>query len=374
MKATIKLEMIKVSQPIGDIFVTKINPSKLLSMSVTDRRRIEEDEEILGIQRELKKDKVVQIKSYLTSIDATFPNSIIVNTTTEFVTEVTDTTIELIIDENTFTIIDGQHRVEGFRGNDHDNFELIVAIFKDLKTDQQANIFSTINSEQTKVDPSLNLNLELNSKVLTPKKMMIEQAQSFNYDRESPWYNSIKMLGSQSDGIISLSAFVKPLLELTYPENEYYKIRNELMLNQSEFPSFQNLNYRIEKYIFWEFYRRKDFSSIYKILFNYFKALQFILDKDWLKQESLLNKTTGYNAIIHLFKEIVKDGLEKGDLSEDYFLKVLKPLGKFNGTLNSNNYGASGVQASNRLYYEMKSSLNIASAVANSSKANGKPS
>lgn len=357
MKATITLDIIKVSQPIGDIFVAKINPSKLLSMSVVDRRRIEDDVETLGIQRELRRDKVSQIKSYLTSVDATFPNSIIVNTTSEFLTEVTETTIELIIDENTFTIIDGQHRVEGFRDNDHENFELIVAIFKDLKIDQQASIFSTINSEQTKVDPSLNLNLELNSKVLTPKKMMIEQAQSFNYDKDSPWFDSIKMLGSQSNGIISLSAFVKPLLELTYPESEYYKIRNELMINQSEFPNFQNLNYRIEKYIFWEFYKRKDFSSIYKILFNYFKALKTILNKDWLKNDSVLNKTTGYNAIIHLFRDVFKDGLERGDLSEEYFMSTLKPLAKFNGTINSLNYGASGAQASNRLYIEMKNEI-----------------
>ena len=193
MSDSITFNIIKVEQPIGRIFVTKIKPSMLLKMSTVDRRRIEEDDEILGIQRELKKDKVNKIKQYLTSDDATFPNSIIVDTNKDFIVSEGDTTLELKIEENAFTIIDGQHRVEGFRDNPVEVFELILAIFVDLNTDQQANIFSTINSEQTKVDPSLNLHLEMNSKVYTPKKLMIEIAQSLSLDSDSTWYKSIRL-------------------------------------------------------------------------------------------------------------------------------------------------------------------------------------
>lgn len=361
---TLKLDTFKLHQSIGIIFISKIKPSDLLAMSVVDRRRIEDDDEVLGIQRELRRDKVIQIQNYLSSIDATFPNSIIVNTTSDFIVDETDFHLELKIDANTFTIIDGQHRVEGFREIDLDDFELLVAIFKDLKTDQQANIFSTINSEQTKVDPSLNLNLELNSKVYTPKKMMIEVAQSLNYDKESPWYQNIRMLGSNSKGMISLKAFVSPLLDITYPERDYYLIRNELMKNDKEFPDFNNFTYKTERYLFWELYKRKDTNSAYKILFNYFNSLQNILNKDWLNQQSLLNKTTGYNAIMKLFKDIVKVGFEKGDLSQSYFFENLKPLSEMNGTITSDNYGASGTKASNELYYEMKK-LWLTSAIAN---------
>ena len=355
--STLKLKILKLHQSIGTIYVTKIKPRDLLAMSIVDRRRIEEDEEIMGIQRELKKDKVIQIQNYLTSKDATFPNSIIVNTTNNFIINESDTELELTIDDNTFTIIDGQHRVEGFRDSDLDNFELLVAIYKDLKTDQQANIFSTINSQQTKVDPSLNLNLELNSRAYTPKKMMIEIAQSFNYDKESPWNNNIKIMGSKTNGIISLSAFVKPLLELTYPEKDYYLIRNELMINENIFPEFSNFEYKTERYLLWEFYKRKDSNSTYKILYNYFKSLKVILDKDWLSKNSLLNKTTGYNAIIKLFKDVSKKGFENGDLSYDFFFRTLSPLSVMNGTITGENYGASGFKASNELYSDMKKTL-----------------
>jgi DGQHR domain-containing protein len=354
---TIKLTIIKAIQPIGNVYVSKIAPNALLKMSTVDRRRIADNDEVLGIQRELRPDKVNQIKSYLSTVDATFPNSIIVNTTSEYIVSENEITLELKIDESTFTIIDGQHRVEGFRDNEKPNFELIVAIFKDLKTEQQAEIFSTINSQQTKVDPSHNLNLELDSKVYTPIKMMIEIAQSFNFDKESPWFNNIRLLGSGEKGIISLSAFVKPLLDITYPDKDYYRIKNDLTKNPKEFPNFTDYDYKPERFMFWEFYKSKDHKSIFKILYNYFSALQIILDKDWLNYESLLNKTTGYNAQIKLFRELFLEGVENGDLSYDFFFKKLTGLKSMNGTINSSNYGASGQKATNDLYMEMKKNI-----------------
>lgn len=354
---TIKLNIIKAIQPIGNIYVAKISPNSLLKMSTVDRRRIADNDEVLGIQRELRSDKVNQIKSYLSTVDATFPNSIIVNTTSDFIVSENESTLELLIEDSTFTIIDGQHRVEGFRDNEKENFDLIVAIFKDLKTEQQAEIFSTINSQQTKVDPSHNLNLELDSKVYTPIKMMIEIAQSFNFDKESPWYNNIRLLGPGEKGIISLSAFVKPLLDITYPDKDYYRIKNDLTRNPKEFPTFNDFDYKADRYMFWEFYKSKDHKSVYKILLNYFSALKIILDKDWLNYDSLLNKTTGYNAQIKLFRELFLIGVENGTLSYDFFFEKLSGLQSMNGTINSNNFGASGQKATNDLFLEMKKNI-----------------
>lgn len=357
MKQTVILNSIKVRQSIGDIYVTSIDPQLLLQMSIVDRRRIENDEEVIGIQRDLKEEKVKQIKKYLSTNKATFPNSIILNTEEKYIIKKNDTSIELEINENTFSIIDGQHRVEGFRDNRIENFKLIISIFIALKSDEQAEIFTTINSQQTKVDPSHNLNLELESKVYTPIKMMIELAQSFNYDKESPWYNSIKLLRNSNDGILSLSAFVKPLNALTFSDNDYYLIKNELNKNIKEFPSFMNINYDTKRFIFWNFYKAKDFSSVYKILFNYFKALSIVLNKDWLNQNSLLNKTTGYNALIKLFKELYLEGLKTNNLTYNFFFDKLSALSTMNGTITSENFGASGFKASNDLYLEMKKNI-----------------
>lgn len=357
MSNIITLQSIKVHQKIGEIYVSSIDPQLLLQMSVVDRRRIEENDEVIGIQRELREEKVRQIKKYLSTDKATFPNSIILNTESKYILSKTDNSIELLIDENTFSIIDGQHRVEGFRDNKIENFKLIISIYVGLESNEQAEIFTTINSQQTKVDPSHNLNLELESKVYTPIKMMIEVAQSFNYDSESPWFNSIKLLRNSNKGILSLSAFVKPLNALTFPDNDYYLIKNELTKTQNKFPSFETFIYDTKKYIFWNFYKNKDFNSVYKILFNYFKALSVVLEKDWLNDNSLLSKTTGYNAIIKLFKDLFIEGLSKQTLTYDFFFNRLTNLSTMDGTINSDNYGTSGFKASNDLYLDMKKNI-----------------
>src|SRR5690606_23630713 len=107
MSKKITLQSIKVHQKIGEIYVSSIDPQLLLQMSVVDRRRIEENDEVIGIQRDLREEKVKQIKKYLSTDKATFPNSIILNTENKYILSKTDNSIELLIDENTFSIIDG---------------------------------------------------------------------------------------------------------------------------------------------------------------------------------------------------------------------------------------------------------------------------
>lgn len=84
---------------------------------------------------------------------------------------------------NAFSIIDGQHRLAGLGTMDdkyRENFEVIVSIYKDLKISEQAYLFSTINSQQTKVNPSLNYNLELESEITTPRKFVALIGKAFN--------------------------------------------------------------------------------------------------------------------------------------------------------------------------------------------------
>ena len=351
--STFCTRVIKVEQPIAPIYIAKINSSDLLSMSVVDRRHIVDDDEVLGIQRELKLDKVRQIKKYLSTYEATFPNSIIVNVKKEDLISVDENEIMLRKKEDTFTIIDGQHRLAGFEGYTGPLFELIVTIFIDLRIDQQAEIFSTINSQQTKVDPSLNVSLVLSDPLFTPKKMIVEIAQSFNFDKESPWYNNIKKTSGNNDGndgLITLSAFSKPLFDLTFPESDWYLIKNALSVNPQK-PNFDfDANYKMERYPFWFFYKNRDSASVYKILWNYFKVLQSLLEDDWLNQESLLNKTTGYNAMIHLFKDLVPLCINERSFNYSFILQLLDPLKALNGSITSSNYGTSGTYASNQLF------------------------
>lgn len=353
---TIDLHTLTVEQPIGKFYVTKISYSDLWVMSKVDRRHITEDDEVLGIQRELKNDKVNQIKKYLTTVFATFPNSIIVNVSSSNIANQTDDVLTLKVNDDTFTIIDGQHRLAGFDNYKGGNFELVLSIFIDMDISQQADIFSTINSEQTKVDPSLNVNLELDSKYYTPRKMMVEIAQSFNYAKESPWFNSIKMLGGGKGGFISLSSFARPLFGLTYRESDWYIIKNRLIIGE-ENNSFSEISYDASKYLFWDFYKHRDSASVYKILNNFFSALKDIFPTDWMNEKSILNKTTGYNAMMRLFKEFIPVGLDEKRFTYDFFIEKMTPLSKLDGSIRSENYGSSGLYSTNQLYKDFIDAL-----------------
>lgn len=359
MSDIIKLQVIKAIQPIGAFYIAKISSLELLRLSAVDRRYINEDEEVIGVQRPLRKDKIQEIKRYLTTPNATFPNSIIVNVNRDNVVHEADTELELKRREDTFTIIDGQHRLFGFEEYFGGTFELILTIFIGLETDLQAEVFSIINSQQTKVDPSLNINLELADKTFNPRKMLVQIAQSFNYDKESPWYNSIKMLGGQSEGFISLSAFVKPLFNLTYPEREIYTIKNMLIKAYPHFPDLGVIEVNDKRYPFWRFYVNQDSSVIYKILLNYFNAFKTVLENDWLNQESLLNKTSGYNAMIKLLGDIILVGIKQKSLTESFFIETLSPLSEMTSTITAERYGSSGLYSSNNLYKDMYKRLSL---------------
>ncbi|MDN4074925.1 DGQHR domain-containing protein [Fictibacillus terranigra] len=374
----IKLHTIKVKQPIGQLYITKISGKLLYQMAKADIMKIAKEEDrkeneklkdkqlYEGIQRKLNENKVKSIEGYLTAYDATFPTSIILNINKDKLVSLSENEMIITESESTFSIIDGQHRLQGFRNyKNNQEFEVIVSIYINLNREQQSRIFTTINSEHTKVDPSISFYLEKNDTSYTPRKIAAQIAATFNIDTKSPWKGKIKLLGTKddysNDGIISLSAFAKPILDNIYPDEDFYKIRNELKEINSEnvVDVLQLFNYDKGKYIFWELYASQYDKVIYKILFNYFMSLKKVFNKDWGNPKGLLTKTTGYNAIMALLKVLYKIGYYKGDFSEEFFYSYIIKLKSLDGKINSTNYGASGLKASNELYYEFLKLLNL---------------
>lgn len=360
---TIVLNIIELEQHIGNIYLSKIDGNLLYKMSKADILRITNHEIFQGIQRDLKKSRVKQIKEYLKTEFSSFPNSIILNLSSSKIVRSSDDKLEVEISPDTFTIIDGQHRLAGFEDGDIENFELPIAIFIDLQDYNQALLFSTINSEQVKVDPSQKMSLELYSRVNTPKKVVTELAYAFNLEPESPWYKRIKLAGKKdelsSEGIIALKTFATPIIELIYNDTaDNYRLRSWLNRDKNPNDFYDNLNE--EKYIFWKFYANGKEKFIYNILMNYFIALSRILKNDWGNSESVLTKSTGYNAILKLFKDMYPVCVENGyNFSVDYMMSLLSPLSELEGRIDSATYGGSGFGASNYLYKDMKEKVNF---------------
>ena len=111
--------------------------------------------------------------------------------------------LELKNDSKIAKIIDGQHRVFGLQKyaeekglfKDDLKFELIVTIFIDIDEEYQANIFSTINKAQTKVNKSLVYDLYSLSKSRSPQRTVHNIIKLLNEKEGSPFYHLIKRLG-----------------------------------------------------------------------------------------------------------------------------------------------------------------------------------
>ncbi|WP_212936961.1 DGQHR domain-containing protein, partial [Bacillus hominis] len=276
---TLDLKVEKVVQPIGEFYIAQIESKTLYSMAKADIMRISNNEDSIyeGIQRELDPKKVEKIKKYLESNDATFPNSIILNLNKDSLVELIDNNLKIEVNENSFSIIDGQHRLEGLK-NYNGKFSLSCSIFIGLDIREQSRIFVTINSEQTKVNPSVSVYQEYEDNIMTPRKFAAELAVAFATDEKSKWYKQIKLRGFKDEiseqGKISLSAFYKPILDLIYDDDLYFEIRN--MLSEEENNPLilkQDFHYNIkytnsEKYILWDFYVEYKKELLYKVLNN----------------------------------------------------------------------------------------------------------
>ena len=364
MNQTIKLKIQELVQPIGSLYVSTIDAYTLYQMSESDIIKLSKNKTSYdGIQRDIRPQKVSYIKDYLTSIDATMPNSIILNITSDKIIEQTDEYIIIENSKDTFTIIDGQHRLKGFENGADKNFDLSITFYIDLPIEEQSRVFVTINSEQTKVDPSISFYQETKEKHFTPRKMVADLSIMFAKDLESPWYNKIKLIGKKDelseDAVISLSAFAQRILKYVYNDKKYFnKLRNKLITSDNNLASITN-GESFGESILWDFYVMHDELSIYKILLNYFNALSEIFENDWNDTDSILTKTTGYNAIMTLFKEIFEDGISQGTLDKEYFYEKLLPLKELDRTINTKYYGASGGQASSELYRVLKNTINV---------------
>lgn len=372
---SLKINAIKVKQPIGYFYICKLNSSILARLSKADIYRISNNGDNLyeGIQRQLIPKKVKQITAYLKSKEATFPNSIILNVDKDHVISANDDSLILVDDESTFTIIDGQHRLEGLKNSNLTNFDVVLSIFVDLELNEQSRVFVTINTEQTKIDPSFGLYQELNDPLYTPRKMVVKLTELFNYDINSPWHKMIKLVGKKdalsTDGILSLSAFANPIINLVYDDSQFHDLRNLILqkytvINENNIEEISDIKinkidfFEIKKSCLWDYYVDQNEKMLYKVLMNYFKAVKETFVLDWANKESLLNKTTGYNALIKLFEDIYRSGYENGDFTQEYFKNALEPLKKLDGTINSKYFSPSGYFASNELYSRFTKEIN----------------
>lgn len=310
----IKIHMIELTQSVGTFYVGKIKSSSLINISKTIRR-VENG----GIQRELARNRVKEIVKYCEDPDAAFPTPIILNIREEDIVSLKPfhgfrDLYELIIDdEKEFAeILDGQHRVEGIKHARNFDVELMVVIMFDLTEEEKAYIFSTINSNQTKVDKSLIYDLFELSNTRSPYKTCHEIARIMNADINSPFYSKLKMLGKKSDkvAVLSQGTFVSYLCRLisNKPQQDMIDLKNGFEIKDDD------------RYVLRGYFKKKRDDIILKLLNNYFSAVANVFPEEWKdNREYILSKTTGYGALLKTFPSFYKKGLKNKKLTQEYF-------------------------------------------------------
>lgn len=356
----IRVPAIRVRQPLGEFYAASLPARCLLETTYVEPLRVQLSEQsqlgfdLVGGQREKKDIRLKDIGRFINTVEAAFPNSIILGANyrqdgvlaeeedTRWTVRQTDhsTGYELIIPTSAklARVVDGQHRLDGFQFANPDRLgmELLCAVYLDLPLPFQAYLFATINFNQKKVDRSLAYQLfafnveEEPPECWSPDKLAVFLTRKLTVDEVSPLKGHI-VVAAQNDEIlmtltegdswkISTATVVDGILRLYSSKPQADKDmmhsrpltegRNRTMLKDDGTP-FRNL------------YRETNDVPIYAALLNFFKATEKVL---WVRatDRSYIRKTVGIQALFDTMRVILRDFEQQKNISERFFARSLE--------------------------------------------------
>ena len=348
---SVEIKVLPVKQPIGVFYIGIAKASEVISIcSAKERKKQDNLEEYIGIQRPLSQTRVEEIKKYVKTWDASFPNSVILAINPDHYFFEGDL-IYIKKDENSTNIIDGQHRLAGFDESTGKEFDIILSLFPELELEEQAYLFSVINSKMTTINPSLYQDLYAFATINTPEKLAHNIAKTFNQEPNNPWFQKIKMLGRKEvgdlDPVLSQSTFNKEIVKLICDKKDSYEIRHILKLNKNDRSSLKGFYDpdKAKRYVLWNAFIMSEEKFIFTVLRDYFFAIRDTYSDQWNDTSKILTKTTGYTALMEVFEKLVRKGFEESDLTKEFFRTYLEKA-KVSGRVRefiSTNYNPGGM-------------------------------
>lgn len=342
-----KIPFLKITQPIGSFYMTSIKASELIKIVKVIPRSESND----GVQRDLSVKRVSELADFCHDADAAFPTAIIISVLSDSNIKIDEEHSEFEIDENECVgnVIDGQHRLAGLmKSGKADEFELPVVFMFNLTIEEEAYVFSVINSKQTTVSSSLIFDLFGLSSVRSPQRTAHEIARSLNMRKDSPFYERLKMLGkkeeNQENATLSQGTFVKTLLALICTPKE---MELRPMLEGLELDPKIDMPFR-------RFYILKRDDMILKVLMNCFNAVKDVFPEYWRSpNNNILWKSTGFGGIIKSLNDLILLGIKDKTLTKDFFVQCFKRLKSYLDqekiSLTSESFPGGGEQQQRRL-------------------------
>lgn len=369
----LKIPAIRVTQPFRDYFIVSLKATYLTEVSFSDPLKYEEGGSLSGSQRDLRRKRIDEISEYIKRYDAAFPNSIILSAnydqdgnlcedtakrwTVEYDQNCNIYYLVIPTSEKLASIIDGQHRVNGFMNVDKsviNEIDLLVSIYLDLPNPFQAYIFATINYHQKSVDRSLAMeqwgySLETSDPdVWSPEMLAVFLTRKLNSDEDSPFHQHIKVApqnehflfpeGGDVDWKVSTATIVDGIVRLITknPQKDLNALRQTAKSKRTR-EILKEIKY--EDCSLRDFYLEKNDLLIYKIVFNYFTACKNLFF-DTSPPNSYIKKTVGIQALFDVLSSILKDELHLKKISVEYYTNKLDPFKEIN--FADNYFQASG--------------------------------
>jgi DGQHR domain-containing protein len=256
MKKIIVRPAALVKQGQLTLYSTSLKVSDLLIQNFYNVDTLDpDDDNDKGYQRLLNKARAKRLADYIINgqetKDAFLPTSIFMATDKNIDFNPTNNTIEIDIDTiGGFSVVDGQHRVEGLRmAAEKDtrvlDFEVPVNIAINLPKIAQMCHFLIVNTTQRSVEKGveqriyqrLTQALEIEDIPNLPKwisktidkgedDLALKYVDFLNSDPDSPWLNKIKMANKESnEGSINQQSFVKSIKKYVLVANNPISIQ-----------------------------------------------------------------------------------------------------------------------------------------------------
>ncbi len=291
------------------------------------QRRAEEllsEEPRQQYQRFVDAKRAQKIAEYLEQPDALLPNSIILAVDLGFdEPEIIKSganghlTIVLPREEKSAVILDGQHRVEGFRylkNEIRSRMSVVVTFLVEIPFYQQAEIFAVINGRQKPVNRSIIFDLfgyaplggtkdeKLYEGLMAVSRFCSHVARILNRFEESPWQAKIKMRGPGDVGLISQAAVVEYLAALVEPKTFTRRLKVLPLL--------------------YSFFKESDPAGCASLLILYIRAIQAALVDQFANSRSLLWKNNGVAVIMRILHDDILLAGGPEQLMDSYKLVV----------------------------------------------------
>ena len=359
---TMEFSCLRVSQPIGDLYLASVPYKDLIQMTHFDVRRVlqrdRDVERYLGIQRPLNSRRVAALQQYVNFYDASFPTAVIVAVEEKFATYDEEKRMISLSNvpkgsdkpaipiRNIARVLDGQHRIAGLNNFEGEVFELPVTIFVGADIADQAHIFATVNLEQSKVNKSLAYDLYSLATSRSPQKTCHSIAVVLDQDDASPLHRRIKRLGIAVEGRgfqpISQATFVESVMQ--YISDDPKGDRDRLLRHKTlELAPSEDLN----RLPFRNFFVEKRDVEIVEVLFNYFNAIKAQWPIAWSNADrgNMLNRTNGFRAFMRAYSHLCKvTNTSSGAVSKEFMQEFMQKVPLKDRDFNIENFkpGTSG--------------------------------